>query len=188
MGNRPSAGVTCEVAKRKAWYNRSRTRKQVTQTRSASRNREADRREDSVIQYQAKLHKKGSGYWLEFPDLPGCFTQGDSREEVLEHAREALSLWLEDARDPDWDIPVPKARRGRQYVWIEPYEDVSIPLMIRQARQRKGLSQRDLAKKLGMSVQQFQKLEYPGKSNPTVRTLAAVSEALDEQLRIELVA
>jgi hypothetical protein len=39
-----------------------------------------------------------------------------------------------------------------------------------------------------MSVQQLQKLEYPGKSNPTVRTLAAVSRALDEQLRIELVA
>jgi antitoxin HicB len=141
-----------------------------------------------MIRYQAKLHKEGSGYWVEFPDLPGCFTQGDSREEALEHAREALSLWLEDARDPQWEIPEPTVRRGSQYAWVAPYEDTSIPLMIRQARQRKGLSQRELAKKLGMSVQQLQKLECPGKSNPTVRTLAAVSEALDEQLRIELVA
>ncbi|MFA9412041.1 MAG: helix-turn-helix domain-containing protein [Deltaproteobacteria bacterium] len=141
-----------------------------------------------MIQYQAKLHKEASGYWLEFPDLPGCFTQGESRAEALENAREALSLWLEEARDPHWDIPVPKARRGGQYVWVAPYEDVSIPLMIRQARQRKGLSQRELAKKLGMSVQQLQKLECPGKSNPTVRTLAAVSAALADQLRIELVA
>jgi antitoxin HicB len=141
-----------------------------------------------VIRYQAKLHKEGSGYWVEFPDLPGCFTQGDSREEALEHARQALSLWLDDARDPRWEIPEPKVRRGRQYAWVAPYEGTSIPLMIRQARQRKGLSQRELAKKLGMSVQQLQKLECPGKSNPTVRTLAAVSEALDEQLRIELVA
>jgi hypothetical protein len=38
-----------------------------------------------------------------------------------------------------------------------------------------------------MSVRQLQKLECHGKSNPTVRTLAAVSEALDEQLPIELV-
>jgi antitoxin HicB len=170
-----------EVVGQRGW-------KQITQTRSASRDREAGGREDPVIQYQAKLHKEGSGYWLEFPDLPGCFTQGKSRAEALENAREALSLWLEEARDPHWDIPVPKARRGRQYVWVAPYEDVSIPLMIRQARQRKGLSQRELAKKLGMSVQQLQKLECPGKSNPTVRTLAAVSEALAEQLRIELVA
>jgi antitoxin HicB len=114
---------------------------------------------------------------VEFPDLPGCFTQGDSREEMLE-----------EARDPQWEILLPKARRGRQYIWVAPYEDVSIPLMIRQARQRKGLSQRELARRLTMSVQQLQKLECPGKSNPTVRTLAAVSEALDEQLRIELVA
>lgn len=141
-----------------------------------------------MIRYQAKLHMEDGAYWVEFPDLPGCFTAGDSREEVLEHAREALSLWLEEARDPQWEIPVPKARRGKQYAWVTPYEDVSIPLMIRQARQRKGLSQRELAKRLGMSVQQLQKLECPGKSNPTVRTLAAMSEALDEQLRIELVA
>ena len=141
-----------------------------------------------MIQYQAKLHEEDGGCWAEFPDLPGCFTQGDSREEALENAREALSLWLEEARDPDWEVPVPKTRRGKQYVWVTPYEDVSIPLMLRQARQRKGLSQRELAKKLGMSVQQLQKLECPGKSNPTVRTLAAVSEALDERLRIELVA
>jgi len=141
-----------------------------------------------MIEYQAKLHKEGSGYWVEFPDLAGCFTQGDSRDEVLENAREALSLWLEEARDPQWKIPVPKARRGKQYVWVAPYESVSIPLMIRQARQRKGLSQRELAKRLGMSVQQLQKLECPGKSNPTMRTLAAVSLALDERLRIELLA
>lgn len=141
-----------------------------------------------MIQFQALLHEESSGYWVEFPDLPGCLSQGDSREEALENAREALSLWLEDARDPQWEIPVPKARRGRKYVWVAPYEDVSIPLMIRQARQRKGLSQRVLAKKLGMTVQQLQKLECPGKSNPTVRTLAAVSQALDEHLRIELVA
>ncbi len=131
---------------------------------------------------------EGSDCWVEFPDLPGCFTVGDSREEALENAREALSLWLEEARDPEWTIPVPKARKGKQYVWVTPYEDVAVPLMIRQARQRKGLSQRALAKKLSMSVQQLQKLECPGKSNPTVRTLAAVSRALDEQLRVELVA
>lgn len=141
-----------------------------------------------MIEYQAKLHKEGSGYWVEFPDLPGCFSEGDSREEALENAREALSLWLEDARDPQWEIPAPKARRGKQFTWVAPYEDVAVPLMIRQARQRNGLSQRELAKKLGMSVQQLQKLEYPGKSNPTVRTLAAVSRALGEELRVELVA
>ncbi len=65
---------------------------------------------------------------------------------------------------------------------------MAISLMIRQARRRHGMSQRELAGKLGMSVQQLQKLETPGKSNPTVKTLAAISEALSEELEIRLVA
>ena len=141
-----------------------------------------------MIRFQLKVHREGDHYWGEFPDLPGCFTQGDSKEELIEHAREALSLYLEEARDPTWKVPQPKERSGRQYVWVSPYEDVAIPLMIRQARHKKGLGQRHLAKLLGMNVQQVQRLETPGKSNPTVKTLSAISRALDEELEIKLIA
>lgn len=60
--------------------------------------------------------------------------------------------------------------------------------MIRHARLEKNLSQRQLAKLLNISVQQLQKLETPRKSNPTIRTLAAIAEALDSEFRLELVA
>lgn len=30
------------------------------------------------------------GYWAEFPALPGCYTQGETIEEVLEDAPEAV--------------------------------------------------------------------------------------------------
>jgi predicted RNase H-like HicB family nuclease len=30
------------------------------------------------------------GYWAEVPALPGCFTQGDSREELVANLREAV--------------------------------------------------------------------------------------------------
>jgi transcriptional regulator with XRE-family HTH domain len=58
--------------------------------------------------------------------------------------------------------------------------------MIRQARKKRGLTQAELAKKIGITTQQLQKLETPGKSNPTVKTLAAISEALDEHLTITI--
>jgi antitoxin HicB len=141
-----------------------------------------------MIQYQIKMYKEGNGYWGEFPDLPGCLTQGETLEEFLEYAREALSLYLEEARDPNWEIPVPKNRKGKSFAWVTPYEDVAIPLMIRQARLEKGIGQRQLAKRLGMSVQQIQRLETPGKSNPTIKTLSAISRALDERLEIKLIA
>jgi predicted RNase H-like HicB family nuclease len=32
---------------------------------------------------------------MSYPDLPGCHSQGESRDEALEHIREAIALWLE---------------------------------------------------------------------------------------------
>jgi transcriptional regulator with XRE-family HTH domain len=52
----------------------------------------------------------------------------------------------------------------------------------------RGLTQAQLAKRLDVTLQQVQKLETPGRSNPTVKTLAAISEALEEALEISLVA
>ncbi len=141
-----------------------------------------------MIRYQAKIYKDRNRYSVEFPDLPGCFSDGATWNDACEHAREALSLYLEEARNPRWEIARPKLRRSKHYVWITPYEDVAIPLMIRQARLKHNMSQRQLAKKLKMTVQQLQKLETPGKSNPTVKTLAAISAALDETLEITLAA
>lgn len=40
--------------------------------------------------YPAIFHFEDGGYWCEFPDLDGCFTQGDSEIEAVENAKEAL--------------------------------------------------------------------------------------------------
>ncbi|MEZ4754987.1 MAG: type II toxin-antitoxin system HicB family antitoxin [Bdellovibrionota bacterium] len=141
-----------------------------------------------MIKYQAKVFKDGDSYSVIFPDLPGCFSSGSTKEDVIHHAKEALSLFLEEARDENWEIPRAKKRKGKDYYWITPYPDVGIPLMIRQARKQQGLSQKQLAKLLGIKFQQLQKLETPGKSNPTVKTLSAISAALNGTIDIQLVA
>ncbi|OGR07337.1 MAG: hypothetical protein A2341_03190 [Deltaproteobacteria bacterium RIFOXYB12_FULL_58_9] len=76
-------------------------------------------------------------------------------------------VYLEEARDPDWEVPSPKTRRSKGYEWIIPDPNVAIPLMIRQARQKLGVSQRELTRRLDISLQQIQKLETP--ANPTLR-------------------
>lgn len=141
-----------------------------------------------MIKYQAKIFKDGKNYSVIFPDLPGCFASGRSKDDARYNAREALSLYLEEARDPLWKIPEIKARSSSNYEWVSPSYDVAIPLMIRKARLSANLSQTALAKKLSISVQQLQKLETPGKSNPTVKTLAAISRALGGVVEIKLAA
>ncbi len=141
-----------------------------------------------MIRYQAKIFKDGCSFSVLFPDIPGCFSSGNSRNEAKENAREALSLYLEDLYDARDGIPSAVNRKGKQYTWITPLPDIAIPLTIRMARVARGLSQSALARKMGVTVQQVQKLETPGKSNPTVKTLISLSEALDGSIDIRLVA
>ena len=44
--------------------------------------------------YPAIFHYEDGGYWFEFPELDGCFTQGDSEFEVVENAKEALEGYI----------------------------------------------------------------------------------------------
>lgn len=38
------------------------------------------------------------GYVVEVPSLPGCMTEGDTFEEAVANAREAITLYLESLR------------------------------------------------------------------------------------------
>ena len=43
--------------------------------------------------YPAIFHDEGS-YWVEFPDLEGCVSDGNTLEETIENAQEAMGLYL----------------------------------------------------------------------------------------------
>lgn len=47
------------------------------------------------------------GYTVDFPDLPNCFTEGDSIPEALEMAKDALCLILYDMEERNESIPHP---------------------------------------------------------------------------------
>jgi len=46
--------------------------------------------------FKAVVHvEEEGGYWAEVPDLPGCFTQGDTLDEVYHNLIEAISCHLD---------------------------------------------------------------------------------------------
>ena len=45
--------------------------------------------------YGTRLLETEEGWSVSCMDLPGCHSQGDSREEALANIREAIALWLE---------------------------------------------------------------------------------------------
>jgi predicted RNase H-like HicB family nuclease len=52
------------------------------------------------MRYKIILQRESdNGYVATVPVLPGCVSQGDSREEVLKNIEEAIKVYLEDVRD-----------------------------------------------------------------------------------------
>ncbi|HZF54436.1 MAG TPA: type II toxin-antitoxin system HicB family antitoxin [Polyangiaceae bacterium] len=138
------------------------------------------------MHYHAKLEREGRKWNAVFVDAPGCATFASSRAKVLAAAKEALEGWLEahllDGRAPP--KPAPSAR-GAERIEIDP--QLAVAVALRWARQAAGLTQTQLASRIGVSQQQVAKLERPG-ANPSIATLRKVADALGVRVRLELVA
>ena len=50
---------------------------------------------------------KAVGVW--FPDLPGCVSAGDTVEEAMTNAAEALALWIDVANEHGREVPAPRS-------------------------------------------------------------------------------
>ena len=57
--------------------------------------------------YPAIFHKEDDAYWVEFPDLEGCYTCGDDLSDGMEMAKDALALVLYGYEMDKKEIPVP---------------------------------------------------------------------------------
>ena len=47
------------------------------------------------MQYQIKLKKSEEGYAVWCPSLPGCASQGETREEAVANIQDAIQSYLE---------------------------------------------------------------------------------------------
>lgn len=45
------------------------------------------------------------GYWVECPSLPGCISQGDTKQEALANIKEAIEAYIESLQKHGEPIP-----------------------------------------------------------------------------------
>jgi len=72
---------------------------------------------------------KKHAFGVVVPDLPGCFSAGDTLEEALVNAREAVATWLESQLDNGETVPVAKtvdAHVKAYKGWIPSLVDVDL--------------------------------------------------------------
>lgn len=59
-----------------------------------------------ILNYRILLRKEPEGgYTVIVPSLPGCVTYGDTIENAINMAREAIELYLESLREHGEEIP-----------------------------------------------------------------------------------
>ena len=132
--------------------------------------------------YYCKLIRENDGFLVHFPDLPNVNTWGESKDHALRMAQEALNAVLET--ELDLELPSRQANRysGVDYYPVEVEPRIAIALQVRALR---GTSpQRELAHRMGVSYQAYQRLENPRKGNPTILTLQKVARLFNKQLEI----
>lgn len=64
------------------------------------------------IMYPALFHEEDDAYWVEFPDLIGCQSFGDTKEEAFSNAEEALQGFALTLLEEKEALPVPSDLRS----------------------------------------------------------------------------
>lgn len=59
----------------------------------------------SIYKFSVIIEKDSHGYFAFCPELQGCYTQGDTYEEVLENIKDAIHLHIEDRIESGEEIP-----------------------------------------------------------------------------------
>jgi len=135
-----------------------------------------------MIRYPVKLERAvEGGFLVSFPDVPEAITEGDTEEEALFNAAEALSGILASKLDHGEDVPVPSIVRGASYV--APDAKTQAALLVRLARGGKPLA--ELARALETSWPSAARLEDP-RHWPSLRQLDKAATAMGKKLILSL--
>jgi antitoxin HicB len=131
--------------------------------------------------YHCVIEQEGAEYIAQFPDMPNVVTCGFSHDEALLMTKEALDgvLAAEIARGNS--VP-PASFQGGHPVSVASH--IAIALQLRELRGDK--SQTEIARKLGLTYQAYQRLENPQRANPTLKTLERIAGAFGKELSVTI--
>jgi antitoxin HicB len=63
--------------------------------------------------------EEGGGYLIEFPDLPGCMSDGESIEEAVQNGGDAAACWIAAAKEIGREIPMPGSLEKQSGKWVQ---------------------------------------------------------------------
>src|SRR5438128_10350456 len=81
----------------------------------------------------------GGGYLIEFPDLPGCMSDGETIEEAIKNGRDAMACWMSAVKEAGRTIPKPGELENQSGKWVQRVPR-SIHLRLVKRAEQEGVS------------------------------------------------
>lgn len=131
------------------------------------------------MRYPVKLEKDGTGYFVSFPDIPEALTQGDSKEEALAMALDALVTAFEFYLEDDQAVPPPGEITCE---FVEVPASVVAKLLLLNAYLESGLTKVELASRMGITKQEITRvfnLKHATKIDTIQKALSALGKRLE---------
>lgn len=138
-----------------------------------------------MLSYPATLTRDGESFGVTFPDIPEAITFGDTLEEALDMAADALATAMDFYFEDKRIVPVPSLpRRGQVLVDLPPSIAAKVLLMNEMLLQ--GTRNAELARRMKVRPQEINRLttlRHPTK----IDTIALALKALGKRLEVRVV-
>jgi antitoxin HicB len=112
----------------------------------------------------------------------GIMTDGATLEEAQEMASEAVSGLIESYLDHNISFTIPPLPESPDFYAIPLEPGLSFAMWLRNQRKTHNMSLADVAEKMGVKYQVYQKLENPRTANPTLKTLRKFERIFGDEL------
>ena len=133
--------------------------------------------------YPARVQRDKSGFFLvTFPDFPEAGTDGDSVEDALNNAADALEEAIAGRINRGEPVPKPGSRKARQHRVPVPAQ-VAVKAALYMAVRDTGIKNPEMASRLGADEKEVRRLLDPHHRSKLPRPEAAL-EALGRRLVI----
>ncbi|MDR2922985.1 MAG: type II toxin-antitoxin system HicB family antitoxin [Treponema sp.] len=122
-------------------------------------------------------------WYVESPGFyDGIMTDGPTLEQAKEMAAEAVCGLIETYLEHNIPFSIPPMNNAPDYYAIPLEPGLSFALWLRNQRKSHNMSLADVAKKMGVKYQVYQKLENPHTANPTLKTLYKIEQIFGNEV------
>ena len=137
----------------------------------------------TVVPCKISYSKTDKCWYVESPEFyEGYMTYGNTLEEAKSMAAEAVSGLMESYLEHGDKFTIPKGKSSSDWYGIEIEPGLAFALWLRNARISHNMTLAEVAEKMGVKYQVYQKLENPRTANPTLKTLKKLEIIFGQEL------